>query len=121
MVGYDVHDHFHVALAHFGDQVYIFFVAAKPRIDFVIVGDRIAMETFFGLVVGLNGVEPQCCDAQFFEIVEFAFHARQIAAMSGFQSAAIHTNPVLHIGVVVIGLAIGESVRKNEVGDIVRG
>ena len=56
MVRDNVHDHFESFAFHFAAELDVFFIAAKSRIDFVIVCDGVSVETLFGLVVRLNGV-----------------------------------------------------------------
>ena len=120
VVGDDVHNHLKSFAFHFAAELDVFFVAAKSRIDFIIVCDGVPMETLFGLIVRLNGVEPQCGDSQFFEVVQLRFHTCEVAAMPRLQSPTIHFYAVLHVFIVVVVLAITKPIGENEVGDIVR-
>ena len=113
-----VHDDLHAPPVGIVDEVDIFLVGAEARVHPVIVGGRVAViGTAFHIVLQ-DGVEPDRRDAQVLDIIHVLFDAGQVAPVAGVGVVAVYLISLPQGDLVVVGVAVGEAVRHDQVEDI---
>ena len=115
-----VHDDLHAPPVGIVDEVDIFLVGAEAGVDAVIVGCRVAVIRTAFHIVFQDGVEPDRRDAQVLDIIHVLFDAGQVAPVAGVGVIAIHLIGLPQGDLVVVGVAVGETVRHDQVEDIRR-
>lgn len=100
MVVDDVHDHLHALEVAGFYQLNVFLIRTQSRIDAVMVGHRIAVIRFVGLIVFEHGVQPQGRNAQIDQVIQMIDHALQVAAV-----AKVHL-PTMNAHLVQVEVAI---------------
>src|SRR6056300_624228 len=93
-------------------------ISPLPRIYTIMIRNGISMVTVAFHVVFQYGVDPKCRCAQTFNVVQPHLYALQVSAMTGVRLGTVHTT-LAHAGNVVVGgIAVVESVRSNQVYQI---
>ena len=113
-----VHNDLHASFVSIVDEVDIFLVATETQVYTVIVGCRVAVIGTTFHIIFQYGVEPDRRDAQVLDIIHVLFDAGQVAPVAGVGVIAVYLISLPQGDLVVVGVAVGEAVRHDQVEDI---
>ena len=115
VVVHHVHHVLHAAFVQGVGQSQEVCVGPKARIHQVVVRDGVPVVGGAHLVVGQPGVDPNGRNAQGLNVVQMLFNARQIATVAVVRLLAVQTHLQLSVHAVVLGVAVGKPVRRDQV------
>ena len=113
-----VHNDLHTSLVSIVDEVDIFLVGAETWVYTIIVGCRVTVIGTTFHIIFQYGIEPDCRDAQVLDIIHVLFDAGQVAPVAGVGVIAVYLISLPQGDLVVVGVAVGEAVRHDQVEDI---
>ena len=115
VVVHHVHHVLHAALVQGVRQAQEVCVGPKARIHQVVVRDGVPVVGGAHLVVGQPGVDPNGRNAQGLNVIQMLFNAHQIAAVAVVRLLAVQAHFQLSVHAVVLGVAVGKPVRRDQV------
>ena len=119
-----VEDHVHYDFQPFGisflSKFAELFVTAEAAVYLIIIGNGITVIRSFFHVIFLNRVEPYTGDSEVCYVIQMILYSFQVAAMTCERLITVYISFQHSGNDVVGGVAIGETVRHNEIKHVAR-
>src|SRR5262245_28231291 len=104
----------HSTTMEFGTELFIQITCTQTTVDFVMIGDGIAVFSAARHIVFYNWCQPQCCHAKVLKVIEVIDDSLNIATMTIIQRVAIQ-RLILQLFYFVVGwVSVAETIRHDE-------
>ena len=115
MVGHPIVHNANAAAVRFHDERFVVLERAEAGVHVVAVRAGVTVVGSPRKVIFHHGCHPNGAHPELFEVPQFGRHPAQVAAMPGVHLSPVHPAFTLAFDVVVVRVAIGKSVRHDEV------